>query len=103
MFPSINYTGYTPIPEYTSQDMILGQPVKIGGWGRGSAQGGMRESGFNGISHVCLHELAHALFPYGHNGRLAGLSVLSANQVGWGTSIWGMQCMGEGEASLDEL
>jgi hypothetical protein len=61
---------------------------------QGCIQGGMRNSGFTGMSHVCLHELAHALFvgnSYGsHNGRLAGLSVLSANQVGWGFQIWGM-------------
>ncbi len=90
-FPEITYTGYTPIGNYQTQDGVL---VGNDWYASGSVQGGMRSSGFNGISNVCLHEFAHSLFWRnnwgGHNGRLAGLSVLSANQVGWGTSIWGM-------------
>jgi len=85
---SLNYTGYTPLltSYFSSSD---GVSVSSG-----SVQSGMRNSGFNGMTHVCLHELSHSLFKSfgygGHNGRLAGLSILSANQVGWGAGIWGM-------------
>ena len=85
-------TGYTPIGAYQTQDGVA--ITSILGYAGGSVQGGMRNSGFSGMTHVCLHELSHSLFWRnnwgGHNGRLAGLAALSANQVGWGFQIWGM-------------
>lgn len=85
---TLTHTGYTPLMT-TYNSSSDGVSVSLG-----SVQSGMRNSGFDGMTHVCLHELSHKLFKSfgygGHNGRLAGLSVLSANQVGWGFQIWGM-------------
>ena len=85
---TLTHTGYTPLLT-TYNSSTDGVSISLG-----SVQSGMRNSGFNGMTHVCLHELSHKLFKNfgygGHNGRLAGLSVLSANHVGWGTGIWGM-------------
>jgi parallel beta-helix repeat protein len=53
---------------------------------QGTTQGtGMRS--LDWIKFTCLHEMGHHLFrggPYGHNGRMVDLGLLSGNQVGFG-------------------
>ncbi|MDD2650971.1 MAG: T9SS type A sorting domain-containing protein [Candidatus Cloacimonadales bacterium] len=93
--PNIQYSGIAGIPSYTTQDtkIVNGVSTSIR-FGSGSTQGGYI-NGFQYIQALSFHEFAHYLFTtsngaYGHLARLAEISSLNANQVGWGNKFVSM-------------
>lgn len=79
----VSYTGIASLNySYTTQDGVTVSAEK------GITQGS-GVYGYDSLKNSCLHETAHLLFsggPYGHNGRIVNLGVLSGNQVGFNSS-----------------